>query len=106
MVHSMTPAEREDIDLLNKSRMKRIARGSGTSANEVGQFVKQFEAMRTMTKQMAGLGMGGRMKAMREMGRMDPAALAGMGGMPGFGGRGSTQTPSIKSRFKQRRKGR
>ena len=71
IVHSMTPAERDEIKLLNKSRIKRIGKGSGTSAQEVGKLKKQFEMMQTMTKQMAGGGGGkmspGKMKAMQEM---------------------------------------
>ncbi|MCH8261352.1 MAG: signal recognition particle protein, partial [Planctomycetes bacterium] len=42
MVHSMTAREREDIKLLNKSRVKRIAKGSGTTAADVNKLTKQF----------------------------------------------------------------
>ncbi|MEE9131022.1 MAG: signal recognition particle protein, partial [Phycisphaerales bacterium] len=56
MVHSMTARERDDIKLLNKSRVKRIAKGSGTTAADVNKLTKQFEMMQKVTKQMAGGG--------------------------------------------------
>ena len=42
----MTPAEREDVSILNGSRRARIARGSGTTVTEVNQLVQRFEAAR------------------------------------------------------------
>jgi hypothetical protein len=57
--------------------------------------------MQKMTQQMSGMGALGKMKAMRDMAGGGPSA---MGGFPGLGSRGSTQTQSIKSRFKQRKK--
>lgn len=103
IVHSMTPEERDDVDVLDKSRTKRIAQGSGTNAAEVNKLANQFTMMQKMTRQMAGLGMGGKMKAMRELSSAG-GGMPGMHGMPGFSTRGSTATPSIKSRFKQRKK--
>ncbi len=105
IIHSMTPRERDDIDLIDKSRIRRIAAGSGTTAAEVGKMIKQFELVQKMTQQMSGMGALGRMKAMKELaGAGGAAGMPGLGGMPGFGARGSTRTESIKSRFKQRRK--
>ena len=46
IVRSMTPAEREDVSILNGSRRARIARGSGTTVKEVNQLVQRFEAAR------------------------------------------------------------
>ncbi len=57
MIHSMTPAEREDPSLLNAVRRQRIARGSGTTIAEVNQLMKQFEQMRKMMKTVASGGM-------------------------------------------------
>ncbi|MCX6258111.1 MAG: signal recognition particle protein [Bacteroidia bacterium] len=54
IIYSMTPAEREDPAILNGSRRKRIASGSGTTVPEVNQLVKQFEEMRKMMKAMSG----------------------------------------------------
>lgn len=52
MVLSMTPAEREDPDLLNPSRRRRIAAGSGNSVVEVNRMIKQFKEMRKMMSQV------------------------------------------------------
>jgi len=104
IVHSMTPAERDDIELLNKSRVKRVAAGSGTVPADVNRLTKQFDMIQKMTRQMSGLGSIGKIKAMRELSKMESNMIPGMKGMPGLGGRGSTRTESIKSRFKQRKK--
>src|SRR5215475_1812622 len=48
MINSMTPAERSDPDLIDSSRRKRIAKGSGKDISEVNAFMKQFEQMRDM----------------------------------------------------------
>jgi signal recognition particle subunit SRP54 len=104
IVHSMTRDEREDIAVLNKSRIKRVASGSGTTAPEVNKLTKQFEMIQKMTKQMSGLGAIGKIKAMRELSKIDPGMVPGMKGLPGIGGKGSTKTVSIKSQFKQRKK--
>jgi signal recognition particle subunit SRP54 len=53
MIQSMTPEERRRPDILNGSRRKRIARGSGTSVQEVNRLLKQFAAMQKMVKGMA-----------------------------------------------------
>ena len=53
IILSMTPGERRDPALINGSRRKRIANGSGTKVQHVKQLVKQFDQMRTMMKQMA-----------------------------------------------------
>lgn len=103
IVNSMTPEEREDIRVLNKSRAKRVAQGSGTNPSEVNRLTKQFETIQKMTKQMAGMGLGGKTGAMKDLAGADPAALAGAGSLLGRRG-GSTKTPSRKSQFKSRRK--
>ncbi|MDP4210897.1 MAG: signal recognition particle protein [Bacteroidota bacterium] len=53
IIRSMTPAERNDPTLLNGSRRKRIAIGSGTNIQEVNRLIKQFEETRKMMKMMA-----------------------------------------------------
>ena len=58
IIASMTPAERRRHDLINGSRRKRIARGSGTSVEDVNRLLKQFVQMRKMLKVMGG-AMGG-----------------------------------------------
>ncbi|CAN5121617.1 signal recognition particle protein [soil metagenome] len=54
IVLSMTPAERRNPKILNGSRRRRIARGSGTSVQEVNQLLKQFQQMNRMMKQLKG----------------------------------------------------
>ncbi|CAD5248971.1 MULTISPECIES: signal recognition particle protein [unclassified Imperialibacter] len=56
IIKSMTPKERENPDLINGSRRQRIARGSGTSIQEVNNLMKQFEQMRKMMKTMNKMG--------------------------------------------------
>jgi len=87
IIFSMTKKEREKPDLLNASRKKRIASGSGTSVQEINQIAKQLKQMQTMMKRMKKMGgaeMMGMMKDMMGPGgmeslasSMDPDALAG-----------------------------
>ncbi|MGE4271511.1 MAG: signal recognition particle protein [Desulfitobacterium sp.] len=59
IIHSMTQEERRKPALIKDSRKRRIAKGSGTSVQEVGRLLKQFEQMQKMMKQFAGApGMG------------------------------------------------
>lgn len=67
IIHSMTPKERANPDIINQSRRERIARGSGTTLQEVNRLMKQFEQIRKAMKTVAG----------GKMGKM-------MGGMPRF----------------------
>ena len=53
MILSMTPAERENPSLLNYSRKKRVAAGSGTTVPELNRLLKQYEMLKTLTKQMS-----------------------------------------------------
>jgi signal recognition particle subunit SRP54 len=59
MINSMTPAERSDPDLIDGNRKKRIASGSGKDISEVNAFMKQFEQMREMMKNMNKMNMFG-----------------------------------------------
>ncbi len=56
IINSMTPRERRDHTVLSGSRKKRIARGSGTSVQDVNRLIKQFLGARTMMKAMSGGG--------------------------------------------------
>ena len=80
IIQSMTPYERDNPNVLNSSRKKRIAAGSGTSVVEINKLLKQFELMQTLTKQLAG-----NRKAMKRMGKK---GMGGLGGLFGGGGRG------------------
>jgi signal recognition particle subunit SRP54 len=61
MINSMTPEERANPDLIDGSRKKRIAKGSGKDIQEVNNFMKQFEQMRGMMKNMNKMSMLGKM---------------------------------------------
>ena len=61
MINSMTPEERADPDLIDGNRKKRIAKGSGKDIQEVNNFMKQFEQMRGMMKNMNKMGSLGKM---------------------------------------------
>ena len=67
MILSMTREERHNPDIINGSRRKRIARGSGTKVEEVNQLLKQFGEMRTMMRQMSS-GKGPWAQMARQMG--------------------------------------
>lgn len=56
IIKSMTPKERRRPDILNASRRRRIARGSGTTIQEVNRLINQFEATRKMMRQFSGKG--------------------------------------------------
>ena len=56
MIDSMTPRERRDHTVINGSRKKRIAKGSGTSVTEVNRLIKQFLSARKIAKAMTGAG--------------------------------------------------
>ena len=75
IILSMTPAEREDPSLLNNSRKKRIAAGSGTQVVDINRLLKQFEMMRQMTRQLSN-------KQLKRMGRM--GKLGKFGKLPGM----------------------
>jgi signal recognition particle subunit SRP54 len=55
IIQSMTPDERRDPQILNASRRRRIARGSGTSLPEVNRLIKQFGEMQRMMRQLGGM---------------------------------------------------
>ena len=74
IILSMTPQERENPSLLNNSRKKRIAAGSGTQVVDINRLLKQFEMMQQMTRQFSG----GKMK------RMKRGGMFGKGKMPGM----------------------
>lgn len=68
IIYSMTPAEREDPKILNGSRRNRIAKGSGTSVQEVNRLLKQFKETSKMMKKMQSGGGKNLMRAMQNMG--------------------------------------
>lgn len=69
IIHSMTPGERQDPTLLNGSRRKRVAAGSGTTVQAVNQLLKQFDETRKMMKMVATGKNMGRMMGNSPLGR-------------------------------------
>jgi signal recognition particle subunit SRP54 len=67
IILSMTLQEREEPEVLNASRRKRIAAGSGTTVQDVNRLLKQFQDMQTMMKRMAKLGGKGMMRGLAGM---------------------------------------
>jgi signal recognition particle subunit SRP54 len=76
----MTKLERSKPAIINGTRRKRIAKGSGTSVEEVNRLLKQFTEMKKLMKQLTSGGLGGLMK-------MFGGKLPGMGGLGGMGGK-------------------
>ena len=67
IIQSMTPKERKHPEILNQSRKNRIAKGSGTTIQEVNRLVKQFDQTRKMMKMVTGSKMGKMMARMPQM---------------------------------------
>ncbi len=113
IVLSMTKEERRNPEILNASRRKRIARGSGSTVQEINQLVEQFNEMRMMIRQMStGKGKWAQLARQYGMGAGGGAGLeAGMPGMPGLprpgGGSGKkTGKAARKEKRKQKQKAR
>ena len=67
IINSMTNQERHDHHVIDGKRRKRIARGSGTSVQEVNQVIKQYMQMRTMMKQYGALAARSKMKGLGKL---------------------------------------
>ena len=83
IIGSMTPAERQDDSIINGSRRKRIAQGSGTSVEDVNRLLKQFGEMRRVLAMIGQGGMAGMAKNMAKMtqpGARQQAMPQGVGG--------------------------
>lgn len=80
IVQSMTPQERRDPGILNGSRRRRIAAGSGHTVQEVNQFLNEFEQMRKMIRTMMAQSQGGKMNpisAVRALKKMPKGGKTG-----------------------------
>ena len=109
MILSMTPAEREDPSLLNASRKRRIARGSGTTLQDLNKLLKQFELMQSMTKKMTRGRIPRALKSI--LGGADPTSMpdmssmltgAGRRGAPGLGAHSAGRQRKNMKRKKKR----
>jgi signal recognition particle subunit SRP54 len=83
IICSMTPEERRNEKVINGSRRKRIAAGSGTSVEEVNRLLKQFVEMKKVLQMIGQSGTPG-MKGMKGMPKVPPGALRAAGGGGGF----------------------
>src|SRR3989442_13985849 len=79
IILSMTLEERHNPDIINGSRRKRIARGSGSTPHDVNQLLDQFHEMRTIMRQVSS-GKGPWAKMARQLGGGE--SIPGMAGMP------------------------
>src|SRR5688572_24816820 len=84
IICSMTPGERQNDKIINGSRRKRIAAGSGTSVEDVNRLLKQFNEMKRVLQMIGQGGMAGAMKGMKGMKAMPKVPQAGF---PAAGGR-------------------
>jgi len=100
VICSMTPRERENPQIIEASRRRRIARGSGTEPQDVSGLVKSFHQASGMMKQMAGMGMRDRMAFAQQM-----SQVAMSGGMPKFKVKQRSKRLTKKERQKRRKKG-
>ncbi|MEO1085998.1 MAG: signal recognition particle protein, partial [Acidobacteriota bacterium] len=95
IINSMTPQERRKPKVLNASRKRRVARGSGTSLQDINRVLKQYKTMRKMMKGAQGkwlrksLGGGGK----GGKGGLGGGGLGGPGGLGGLGGGGGLGGP-------------
>ena len=83
IINSMTPAERANPDIMNGSRKKRVAAGSGTQVQDINRLIKQHKQMSKMMKKVTKKG--GMHKLMRGMSSMKNQLPGGLGGMLGGG---------------------
>jgi len=100
IVLSMTLEERRNPEVINGSRRKRIARGSGTTVQEINQLLEQFNEMRTMIRQMS-TGKGKWAQLARQQGG---AGIPGMPAMPKLPGGGGSRKKTGKAARKEKRK--
>jgi signal recognition particle subunit SRP54 len=84
IISSMTAAERKDDRIINGSRRKRIAAGSGTSVEEVNRLLKQFTEMKKVLQMIGSGGMGAAMKNMKNMPQMRGGVPQMPQGVPGM----------------------
>lgn len=101
MILSMTREERQNPDIINGSRRKRIAKGSGTNVEEVNQLIKQFGEMRTMIRQMS-TGKGPFAQLARQYGGGE--GIPGMPAAPRSKGGKKTGKAARKEKRKQKAK--
>ncbi|HSQ57084.1 MAG TPA: signal recognition particle protein, partial [Gemmata sp.] len=102
MIDSMTKKERDDPDMIDTPRRRRIARGAGVEPHEVNQFLKQFDQVRALMKQMSQMSLWQRLKMVTGLGKMGAFMPGGMDNMKLKGDTGHRKT--AKERAEERKK--
>jgi signal recognition particle subunit SRP54 len=112
MIDSMTKAERRDPSIIDTSRRKRIADGAGMKPQDISQFLKQFEVVQNVFRQMSQMSTWQRLKMMTGLGKMGAFmpggenVLKGMAGPKGNTGHRKTAKERAEDRKKKKKKGR
>jgi signal recognition particle subunit SRP54 len=102
IIDSMTRKERNDPDIIDIPRRRRIAKGAGVEPHEINQFLKQFDQVRMLMKQMSQMSMWQRLKMVTGLGKMGAFQP---GGMDQFKLKGDTgHRKSAKERAEERKK--
>jgi signal recognition particle subunit SRP54 len=102
MIDSMTKGEKADPDTIDTPRRRRIAKGAGVEPHEVNQFLKQFEQVRALMKQMSQMSMWQRLKMVTGLGKAGAFLPGGMDNMKLKGDTGHRKT--AKERAEERKK--
>ncbi len=102
MIDSMTKKEKADPDLIDTSRRRRIAKGAGVEPHEVNQFLKQFDQVRVLMKQMSQMSLWQRLKMVTGLGKAGAFMPGGMDNMKLKGDTGHRK--SAKERAEERKK--
>jgi len=102
MIDSMTKKERDDPDIIDQSRRRRIAAGCGVQPAEVSQFLKQFDSVRQIMKQMMSMNIWQRIKMMSGLGKAGAFAPGGESMLKSKGDTGKRK--SAKERADDRKK--
>lgn len=102
MIDAMTKKEKADPDIIDTPRRRRIAKGAGVEPHEVNQFLKQFEQVRALMKQMASMSLWQRLKMVTGLGKAGAFLPGGMDGLKTKGNTGHRK--SAKERADERKK--
>jgi signal recognition particle subunit SRP54 len=106
MIDSMTKKERHDPDVIDAGRRRRIAAGAGVQPHEVSQFLKQFDTVRALMKQMMSMSVWQRIKmvtGLSKMGAFNPGA-EGMLKTKGHTGHRKSARERAEERKKKKKK--
>ena len=107
MIHSMTKEERRNPDVIDMSRRRRIASGSGTEPHEIKQFIGQFDQIRTLMRQMAQMSIWDRIKMVTGLGKagaFDPGSKMLKSMAKGDTGHRKTAKERAEERKKKKKK--